>query len=335
MEASKITATGLAYWTRLKGVFSSRWIKLLVVLAWLSIPITLRGWDYGVHIAISATLFVVLALSINLINGQAGQLDLGHAAFFGIGAYATGLLMLLAGWSFWATLPVAFVLAGIFGGLVGLPSLRVSGDYLGIVTLGFGEIVRLVLINWEQLTRGPMGLPGIPSPTILGMTLNTKIHYVDLVTAMAVVTWFVMKRLTVSKLGLQMMALREDERVATALGVNTGRVKVIAFAIGAAFAGMAGSFYATYISFISPDSFIFNDSLIILCMVVLGGMGSMVGSVLGAIILTVSPELLRFLQDWRLVLYGVLLTAMMVYRPMGIWDLKRRTPNEIKLTVGQ
>jgi branched-chain amino acid transport system permease protein len=307
--------------------------KLVLFSLWLLVPVLFRSWDYGVHIAISVTLWAVLALGINLVNGQAGQLILGGAAWFAIGSYASALLMLFQGWSFWATLPVSLVLGGVFGFLVGLPSIRVSGDYLGIVTLGFGEITRLVLINWVGLTRGPMGLPGIPSPSIFGVELSSKAGFFYLTTALLVGAWVLMNRLTVSKLGLQLLALREDERVAQAIGVNVGRAKVIAFVISAAVIGLGGAFYGSYISFISPDAFVFNDSMLMLAMVILGGMGSPGGSVLGAVILVVAPEALRFLGDWRLVLYGLLLTIMMVYRPSGLWGLERRPRNEIKLTA--
>lgn len=309
------------------------WVKGAGALAWLALPLVLSGWDYGMHIAISVALYVVLALSLNLNNGMAGQLNLGHAAFFGIGAYTAALLMLDRSWAFWATLPVAVLSSAVFGFLVGLPSLRVTGDYLGIVTLGFGEIVRLVLLNWIDLTRGPMGLPGIPGPRLFGMEFSGKLPYFYLVTVIAAVVWFAMDRLAASKFGLELLALREDERVARALGVNVGRAKVLSFVIAAACAGLAGAFFASYISFISPDTFLFNDSMIMLSMVVLGGMGSLVGSVIGAILLTVAPEALRFMGDWRLVLYGVLLTAMMVYRPSGLWGLERRVRNAIRLAL--
>ena len=318
---------------RIEALRVPRWLTPALFALWLAVPLALRDWDYGVHIAIIVALYIILALSLNLVNGQAGQLNLGHAAFFGIGAYTSALLMLLEGWSFWATLPAAIVVTALFGLIVGLPSLRVGGDYLGIVTLGFGEITRLVLINWMDLTRGPMGLPGIPPPSLFGVEFSGKLPYFYLVTVLAVLTWFVLKRLTVSRFGLQMLALREDERVASTLGIDTGRIKLAAFAIAAALAGLAGAFYASYISFISPDTFVMNDSIIMLCMVVLGGMGSMVGSVIGACVLIAAPEALRFMQDWRLVLYGVLLTGMMIYRPSGVWGLERRARNEIKLSA--
>jgi branched-chain amino acid transport system permease protein len=307
--------------------------KLALFVLWLLVPILLSSWDYGLHIAISVTLWAVLALGINLVNGQAGQLILGGAAWFAIGAYASALLMLFQGWSFWATLPVSFFLGALSGFLVGLPSIRVGGDYLGIVTLGFGEIARLILINWASLTRGPMGLPGIPAPSVFGTELSSKAAFFYLLTALLVGTWILMNRLTVSKFGLQLLSLREDARVAQALGVDIGRAKVTSFVISAAVIGLAGAFYGSYISFISPDAFVFNDSMLMLAMVILGGMGSPGGSVLGAVILIVAPEALRFLGDWRIVLYGLLLTVMMVYRPSGLWGLERRPRNEIKLTV--
>ncbi|MEW6265171.1 MAG: branched-chain amino acid ABC transporter permease [Thermodesulfobacteriota bacterium] len=307
-----------------------KWIYWGVAMTWLAAPLLFRHWEYGVHIAISMALYVVLTLSLNLVNGLAGQLNLGHAAFFGIGAYTAALLMLLEHWSFWSTLPMAFLMAALFGALVGLPSLRVGGDYLGIVTLGLGEITRLVLINWIELTRGPMGLPGIPAPRLLGYEFGGKLPYFYLITLMAMFTWLVMRRLAVSKMGLVMLALREDERVANTLGVNTGPVKVLAFAVSAGFAGLAGAFFASYVSFISPDTFMFSDSAIMLCMVVLGGIGSLPGVVIGAVVLTVAPEALRFIGNFRVILYGVVLSAMMIYRPAGIWGLDKRVRNEIK-----
>lgn len=311
-----------------------RWVPALLIALWLLAPLALRRWDYGVHVLIMVALYSVLAQGLNLVNGMAGQLNLGHAAFFGIGSYVSALLMLEGGWSFWATLPAAGLVSALFGLLVGLPALRVSGDYLGIVTLGFGEITRLVLINWIDVTRGPMGVPGIPAPVLFGFQFDSKAAFFYLATVLAALAWWVVDRLAVSKFGLEMLALREDERVAQALGIDVGRVKVFAFALGAVCAGVAGAFYAVYISFISPDSFLFADSAVMLCMVVLGGMGSVLGAAIGTAILIVAPEALRFLGSWRMVLYGVMLTFMMVRKPAGLWGLERRVRNAIKLTAG-
>lgn len=306
------------------------WGKGVSVGLWLLLPLLMQHWAYVLHVMIMVTLYVVLAQSLNLVLGLAGQLQLGHAALFGIGAYAAGLFMLDLHWSFWAVLPASVLTAALLALLVGLPSLRVRGDYLGIVTLGFGEIVRLVLTNWGDVTRGPMGLPGIPSPRLFGLTLDSKLFYFYLIAVIAAVAWFILDRLTVSKLGLQLLALREDERVAETLGIRSGRVKLVAFVVSGVLSGLAGAFYASYVSYISPDTFLFNDSVVILCMVVIGGMGSLIGSAIGAAILTISPELLRFLGEWRMVLYGALLTFMVIYRPSGLWGIEKRRRNTLK-----
>lgn len=307
----------------------------LLLVLWLIIPLFMVNWSYGLHILIMLAIYMVLTQSLNLVMGLAGQLQLGHAAFFGIGAYVAGLLMVNGGWSFWLTLPVAFVGAGVIGILMGIPSIRVGGDYLGVVTLGFGEIVRLVLSNWVSFTHGPMGLPGIPAPNIFGFTFTYKLPFFYLATAFALLTWFVMNRLTNSKVGLQLMAVRTDEHCAKVLGINTGALKVFAFCLSAAFAGLAGAFYASYFSFISPDSFLFTDSLTVLCMVVVGGMGNMIGSVIGAAVLSIAPELFRSMGDLRMLLYGLLLTVMVIFKPTGIWGLDKRKRNTIRATCSR
>lgn len=306
---------------------NSPWWVLLAV--WLILPIFLHNWSYGLHILIMLAVYVLLTQSLDLVLGLAGQLQLGHAANFGIGAYVAGLLMLDAGFSFWATLLPAFLIAGLIGSLVGMPSMRVGGDYLGIVTLGFGEITRIILTNWVSFTRGPMGLPGIPAPSIAGYVFHSKVPFFYLATVLALFTWFVMERLSNSKIGLQLMAIRTDEKCAQVLGVNIGFMKVLAFSVSAAFAGLAGAFYASYFTFISPDSFIFVDSLAVLCMVIVGGKGNLVGCALGAVLLGVAPELFRFMGDYRILLYGVLLTVMVIYRPYGIWGQNKRQFNKI------
>ncbi|MFZ5633910.1 MAG: branched-chain amino acid ABC transporter permease [Bacillota bacterium] len=318
---------------QIKISLSQRWWILLA--AWLIVPLFIRNWSYGLHVLIMMAVYVLLTQSLNLVMGLAGLLQLGHAAFFGIGAYFAGLLMSKLGWPFWTTLPLAFCGAALIGILVGLPSMRVGGDYLGIVTLGFGEITRLILTNWVSLTNGPMGVPGIPGPTLFGYSFTSKLPYFYLATAFALFTWFVMNRLINSKFGLQLLALRTDEHCARVLGVNTGLVKVTAFSISAAFAGLGGAFYSSYFSFISPDSFLFIDSLAVLCMLVVGGMGNLTGCAIGALILGVAPEVFRFMGDYRILLYGLLLTIMVIYRPSGIWGLDRRKRNAIRATCSR
>lgn len=305
----------------------SIWCALLA--GWLLMPLVFRSWSYGMHILIMLAIWVILSQTLNFTLGLAGQLQLGHAANFGIGAYISALLMLNLGFSFWTTLPVSFVFAGLIGIIVGMPAMRVGGDYLGIVTLGFGEITRILLTNLVSITRGPMGLPGIPAPSLFGYAFSSKTPFFYLATILALLTWFVMERLTNSKLGLQLMAVRTDEKCAQVLGVNTKYVKVLSFSISAAFAGLAGAFYAAYFGFISPDSFLFIDSLAALCMVIVGGKGNLVGCLLGAVILGLAPELFRFLGDYRMLLYGVLLTVMVIYRPKGLWGIDKRRFNKI------
>jgi branched-chain amino acid transport system permease protein len=302
----------------------------LLLILWLILPVLLRNRSYWMHILIMLAVYVLLTQSLNLVLGLAGQLQLGHAACFGIGAYVAGLLMVDRGFSFWSTLPLAFLGAALVGVLMGLPSLRVGGDYLGVVTLGFGEIVRLLLTNLMSITRGPMGLLNIPGPSIGGFVFTSKIPYFYLATALALFTWFVMQRIMNSKVGLQLMAVRTDEQCAQVLGVNKGFVKLFAFCISAAFAGLGGAFYASYFSFISPDSFLFIDSLIVLLMVIVGGKGNLIGCAIGACILGIAPELFRFLGDYRMLIYGLLLTTMVIYKPVGIWGLDKRKFNTIR-----
>lgn len=304
----------------------------VLIILWLMIPVIFYRWSYGLHIMIMVAVYILLTQSLNVLLGMANQLQLGHAANFGIGAYVTALLMVNWQVPFWYTLPLAFLVPGLVGLIVGLPTLRgVGGDYLGIVTLGFGEIVRILLINLEGITRGPMGIPGIPPPALFGYEFSSKIPFFYLATALAAFTWFILDRITNSKLGLQFMAIGTDEHCAQVLGVNTGWTKLLAFSISSAFAGLGGAFYASYFSFVSPDSFMFIDTLAVLCMLVVGGKGNLVGCLVGALILGLAPDLLRFLGDYRMLIYGVLLTFMVIFRPMGIWGIDKRKLNRIAL----
>ncbi len=300
--------------------------KLAGVLLILAAPFIVQD-EYFIHILISIALYIILTLSLNLVTGFAGQFSIGHAAFYGIGAYTAALLMLNLGWSFWLVLPVSALFTALFGFLLGLPALRLQGDYLGIVTLGFGEIAHLIFINWTDVTRGPMGLPGIPTPTIGPYAFDSKIPFYYLALLLMAFTILCMYRITSSRYGLGLITVREDEVAASAIGINTVRAKLVAFIIGAFFAGLTGAFFAAYISFISPDSFMYVDSITILSMVVLGGMGNLIGSVVGAIVLVIAPEILRFLVDYRMILYGLMMVAVMIFKPEGFWGLSKRHRN--------
>ena len=272
---------------------------------------------YILHLAILAGIFVILALSLNLIVGYAGQVSLGHAAFYGIGAYISTLSAL--NWHFPYLLAVlaAMLFTGLCGLALGLPTLRLKEDYLAIVTLGFGVIIDLVMRNME-ITGGPDGIVGIPSPVILGFSFRQPIPYFLLVCLGVAFTLLFTYLLVSSYHGRALRAIRDHETTAQVMGINSPAYKVAVFALAAALAGLAGSLFAHYIKHINYESFGLHSSILILCMVVLGGMGSILGSVVGAIILTFLPETLRQFQSYQDLIYGGLLVGLLVLRPQGL-----------------
>lgn len=300
------------------------------VILLLALPFLITN-GYFLHICIMAAIYICLALSLNLVTGYAGQLVLGIAAFYGIGAYTGALLMLRLEVNFFLALILSAVVTGAFGLLLGMPALRLRGDYLAIVTLGFGEIVRLIFVNWKELTRGPAGLPGIPKPELFGFVITDRVGFYYLALLLAAFTLFFMTRLINSGVGLAMQTVKSDEIAAEAIGIQPRKFKIMAFVLSSAFAGMIGCFFASYLSYISPSVFVYNTSMTVLMMVVLGGLGSMTGSVLGASILVVLPEILRFLNDYRMLIFGALMVVMMIYKPEGFWGAKKRRRNIYKI----
>jgi len=281
--------------------------------------------EYLLHILVITGIYVILTLSLNLVVGYTGLAALGHAAFSCVGAYASSLLALNYGLSPWIGLVVGACVAAILGVLIGAPSLRLKGDYLAIATFGFGVIVYSVAKNWVSLTRGPMGLPGIPGFSVFGLQLSQVWAYLILVAVFVFLTCFVIRRVVSSPFGRILRGIREDEVAALAMGKNVNKHKIIVFVIGAFFAGIAGSLYAHYITFIDPSSFTVMESISILLMVVFGGMGSLPGSFVGAAILVIFPEAMRFLgmpssvaAPLRQMIYGLLLIILMLKRPQGI-----------------
>jgi branched-chain amino acid transport system permease protein len=272
---------------------------------------------YLLHLAILAGIYVILTISINLIIGYAGQVSLGHAAFYGIGAYASALVTLNWHFPFPLAALSAMAVAGACGLALGLPTLRLKEDYLAIVTLGFGVIVDLVFLNLE-ITGGPDGLGGIPVPSFLGISFRSAPLYLGLVTVAVVLVLIFTYRLVSSYHGRALRAIRDHEVTAQVMGINTPAYKVMIFTLAAALAGLAGSLYAHYITFINPETFGLHTSILILAMVVLGGMGSLTGSVLGAVILTALPEVLREFQSYQDLLYGALLVGLLILRPQGL-----------------
>ena len=299
----------------------------LAILAAVLVVMPLVSSFYQTNIMISALLYVMLALGLNIVVGLAGQLVLGYVAFYAVGAYAYGLLHQFFGFGFWMCLPIGGFVAVIFGLALGFPVLRLRGDYLAIVTLGFGEIVRLALQNWTSLTGGPRGVSDIPRPGLFGMQMdiNTSTTYVYyLVLVAVVITIVVISRLKNSRVGLALQALREDEIACEAMGIDIMRVKLSAFALGSCWAGFAGVIFAAKTTYINPSSFTFMESAMILSMVVLGGMGSITGVAIAAFILILAPEYLRAFSEYRMLIFGAIMVIMMIFRPQGLISGERR-----------
>jgi branched-chain amino acid transport system permease protein len=283
---------------------------------------------YQTNIMINALTYVMLGLGINIVVGLAGLLDLGYVAFYAVGAYSYALLNYHFGLGFWPALAVGAGMGAFFGILLGYPVLRLRGDYLAIVTLGFGEIIRLILENWNEFSFGPSGIANIPRPGFFGieMSLATATTYIYfLMICLTLFTIFVVNRLQNSRIGRAWIALREDEIACQAMGVDKTKTKLTAFALGATWAGMAGVVFAAKTTFINPASFTIWESIIILCVVVLGGMGSIPGVIFGALVLILTPEYLRAFSEYRMLIFGTLLVIMMVFRPGGLITSIRRT----------
>ena len=330
--------------------FVGRYLAPALLIFTLLVPVIFYNQRYILDLAILVLTYVMLGWGLNVVVGLAGLLDLGYVAFYAVGAYSYALLATNFGWSFWVCLPLAGILAAFWGVLLGFPVLRLRGDYLAIVTLAFGEIVRIVLLNWTEVTNGPNGISDIPKPTFFGLPFSASgpetfasffglrydpLHAIlflyYLILGLALITSLVTLRLRRLPIGRAWEAMREDEIACRSLGINTTIAKLTAFATGAMFGGFAGAFFATRQGFISPESFTFMESAIILAIVVLGGMGSQIGVVLAAIVMIGGFELLRnmewlqivFGQDfdpslYRMLLFGIAMVGIMLWRPRGI-----------------
>jgi len=283
---------------------------------------------YQTNIMTTALIYVLLGLGLNIVVGVAGLLDLGYAAFYLVGAYSYALLNYHFGFGFWSCLGIGAALAAMFGIILGFPVLRLRGDYLAIVTLGFGEIIRLIMENWNEFSFGPSGIANIPRPGFFGMEMNIEqvtIFIYFLMIALSIFTIFMVHRLQNSRIGRAWIALREDEIACQAMGIDKRKTKLTAFALGATWAGFAGVVFAAKTTFINPASFTLWESINILCVVVLGGMGSILGVIVGAFTLILLPEYLRFFSEYRILTFGMILVLMMVFRPDGIIPVVRRT----------
>jgi branched-chain amino acid transport system permease protein len=292
--------------------------------------------NYMVDVGITCLIYVVLGLGLDIVVGLAVLLDLGYIAFYAVGAYSYSLLNLHFGLSFWSCLPIGVVFGAICGCIIGYPTLRMRGDYLAIVTMGFGEIIRLVLNNWDKLTKGPNGLLGMAKPALIypafaeggvkwvTYSLRSLHSLYYLILTIAVLTVIGVGRLNNSRIGRAWIAIREDEVAAELSGVPTTWLKLLAYAMGAAFASVAGAFFAAKLSYTNPNFFIFMESCIVLCIVVLGGVGSIPGIVLAGFVLIAVPEVSRELQNYRMLVFGLAMAVMMVLRPEGLIPASRR-----------
>ena len=319
-----------------------RWIIPIVIVIAVIFPFFSNSYLLGV--VILGLIYVLLGLGLNIVVGLAGLLDLGYVAFYAIGAYGLALGYQYLGLGFWTVLPLAAITAALAGCILGFPVLRLHGDYLAIVTLGFGEIIRLILNNWLSLTGGPNGMPaplptffglefgkrakegGVPFHEFFGTAYNPDVKYYFIYAVLFLVVLavlYIKHRLTRMPVGRAWEALREDEIACRSMGLNHVLVKLSAFTLGASTAGLAGVFFATYQGFVNPTSFTFFESALILAIVVLGGMGSTIGVVIAAFVLTVAPELLRSFAEYRVLLFGILMVLMMIWRPRGLIRISR------------
>src|SRR5437660_8333056 len=304
--------------------------RAVLALLVLTLPLWLAN-PYFLHVVIMAGIFTILALSLNLLLGYTGQLSLGHAAFFGIGAYTSALVSLppLA-WSFWLALPAAALASGLAGWAIGRLALKLRGAYFVLVTISFAGVISLVSVNWMDLTNGPLGLPGVPPPALGPWTLRTKTAYWYLVLAAAALCYLVCRRLVTSRIGRALVALRENEPLAESVGIDGTRYLVLAAVVSAAMAGVAGSLYAHYTRFVSPEVFLFSYTVTMVIMVIAGGQGTLAGPVVGALLFTALPEALReaVAWQWQMLAYGVVLVLFVFFLPRGLVpalnDVRRR-----------
>ena len=325
----------------------SRYFGLLAAVFAIVLPFMPFVDRWMLDIGILVLTYIMLGWGLNIVIGLAGLLDLGYVAFYAIGAYSYALLAIQFDFSFWICLPLAGLFAALFGILLGFPVLRLRGDYLAIVTLGFGEIVRIILINWYDFTKGPDGLSGIPRPTFFGLSFDPRptegtesfhtflgidyssIHRIIflyyLILVLALITNAFTLRIRKLPIGRAWEALREDEIACRSLGINPRNTKLTAFSLGAMFAGFAGSFFATRQGFISPESFTFIESALIVAIVVLGGAGSQIGVVIASILLIGGPEFIRELAEYRMLAFGGLMVLIMIWRPGGLLAFRAPT----------
>ena len=310
-------------------------VGLLAAAIALTVPFAIMGDSYWLQILNFMMLNAIMALGLNFMTGRAGLICLGYAAFMAIGAYTVGILTLKVGISFWIALPLAGIFASLFGVILGLPALRVKGHYLALVTIAFGLIVQELLLNLESITGGTNGLIDIPSPRFFGIDMGTTVNFgfmsmtyqanfYYLCLALLIIATVVLYRFSNSLFGLALNAMREDQLAAQCYGLNLTNYKLLAFAIGAFFGGIAGGVYAAMINFIAPENFGYSLSIIVISMIILGGLDSIPGALVGAFFLTVFPEKFRAFEDYRVMFYGIIIVLCLLFMREGVLPFKHR-----------
>jgi branched-chain amino acid transport system permease protein len=300
-----------------------KWLILMIMVIAVIIPQVVTN-KYYMNILIMSGIWSIVALSLNLILGYTGQVNLAHGAFFGIGAYASALMMLKLNLNFWLALPLAAAIAGFFGFLIGLPALRTRGSYFAIGTLCFNIIVTLIIDRWEGLTEGARGLMGIPGPTPIPLLWGEKITFKTMATQYYLVlgflllTIFVLRRIMQSLVGRTFLAIRGNEELAEAVGIHAMRTKLLSFTVSCFFAGVGGVLYVSYIGFLSPELTDYHVSFDALIYIMIGGAGTMIGPIIGTLLFVTIPETLHIAAEFRLLLYGLILMVMIIYLPRGI-----------------
>jgi branched-chain amino acid transport system permease protein len=287
------------------------WIWLPILGALCVFPLLVTS-EYILNVAVLAGIYVILTMGLNITNGWTGLMSFGYAAFYGIGAYTAAILATRYGAPFWLTFVAGGAVAGLFGVAIALPTLRLKGIFLALITIGFQEI------NWDSLTRGPMGIPGIPPPAIGGYSFNSNRDFFYLILFLNVLMVFVVSRIMSSRVGRTFIAIREDEVAAQSMGIPLFRYRVLSFVFSTVMAGVVGAFFAHHARFVSADSFRLDETFVVLTMLIVGGMGTLIGPIIGAVFLVIFPEAARFLSHYREIVYGAILILVILFRPEGI-----------------
>jgi branched-chain amino acid transport system permease protein len=294
------------------------YLLILVAVAILALLPALSTNAYTLHIYSLIGVYAIVAMGLNLVFGYTGQISLGHAAYFAVGAYVSALVTIDLDLPFSLGLASACIATFVLGVLVGTPSLKLEGSYLGMATIGFGEIVKMTLVNWERVTRGPTGISRIPQPSLIGLTFDRPVTKYYLVLGIGLVAFLIYWNLVRSHFGSRFVAVRDSPKAAAAMGIDLQRTKVLAFAISTTFAGVGGSLYAHLNRYIAPDAFGLGESINLLTMTVIGGMGTLLGPLVGAAIVVYLRETLNALKDYNMLIYGLLLMVLMVFMPRGL-----------------